>query len=121
MTRTLPPQFADLQQHADRWVVDSIDERVALRGTTPMAEIRNFYDAAIVRADEMLAYLEPMPLDEIDGEAACALKLLLGLAQASISIEIQGQPLPPKTTHPLGVHLISGVTPFGEPVSETAA
>lgn len=118
---TLPSQFADLQIYVDRWAVDSVDERIALRGTTPMADIRQFYDAAIVRASEMLDYLDPMPLHELEGPDACVMKLLLGLAQASIAVEIQGQPLPPKTTHPLGVHLVSGVTPFGDPVSGAAA
>jgi len=41
------------------------------------------------------------------------MQLLLGLAQSSIAVEIQGQPLPPKTSYPLAVRLVSGVAPYG--------
>lgn len=110
---TLPPAFAELEKFAAIWAKPSVDERIFVRGTNSMESITDFYDAAIVRAEEMLTYLDQFPLHDMPVDAANLLKLLLGLAQASVAVEIQGQPLPPKTTHPLGVHLVSGIAPFG--------
>lgn len=109
----LPPQFGELERFVSMWAGFTLNERMDARGRNSMAEIREFYDAAIVRAEEMLAYLKPFPLDNLPEQAGCVLRLLLGLVHASIAVEIQGQPLPPKTTFPLGVHLISGIAPFG--------
>lgn len=78
-----------------------------------MSEIQAFYNAAIDRAGDILHYLDQFPLGDMPGDAERLMQLLLGLAQSSIAVEIQGQPLPPKTTYPLAVRLISGVEPFG--------
>lgn len=115
MTTTiqLPEAFADLQPFVAKWAKPTTNERLAARCASSMEEIRTFYDAAIVRAEAALDYLDRLDLHDLSEDAACLMQLLLGLVQASIAVEIQGQPLPPKTTAPLGVSLVSGAAPFG--------
>jgi len=109
----LPAAFAELQRYVPIWAGHTVNDRIAARGHCSMEEITAFYDAAIVRAPEMLTYLEQFDLFDMPPEAGCLTRLLMGLAQASVAVEIQGQPMPPKTTFPLGVSLLSGVAPFG--------
>ncbi|VWX50006.1 hypothetical protein [Novosphingobium sp. 9U] len=113
MSNLLPPSFADLEAFVPFWARETVNARIDARCSSEMVETRAFYDAAIERAPAMLDYLEDMPLHSLAPDAANLMKLLLGLAQASIAIEIQGQPLPPKTEYPFRVELISGVAPFG--------
>lgn len=113
-TQALPPQFAELERFVPRWAEASFNDRLNVRGIVPMTEITEFYDACIGRAQDMLDYVSGYPIgSDLPAEAASVFRLLLGLVHASVSVEIQGQPLPPKTTYPLGVKVVSGLTPFG--------
>ena len=109
----LPPGFEDLEQFVAMWAKPTVNERIDARWGGSMGDIQEFYDAAIDRAPQMLEYLNTLPLYDLPEDAGRLLQLLLGLAQCSISVEIQGQPLPPKTSYPLAVRLVSGVQPFG--------
>ena len=112
-TPQLPAQFADLERFVAFWARSSVDGRVDSRCSSSMDAISEFYDATIPRAAAMVEYLDQFPLYDMPESAGCLMRLLLALAHASIAVEIQGQPLPPQTTYPLGVKLISGVAPFG--------
>ena len=109
----LPDAFADLERFVAKWAKPTTDERLAARTASTMDEITAFYDAMIVRADAALAHLEPFDLHALPAREATLLQLLLALVQASMAVEIQRQPLPPKTRHPLGVSLVGGAIPFG--------
>jgi hypothetical protein len=111
--RKLPSAFAELEPFVEVWAKPTVNERLAARGTSSMAEITAFYDAMIVRGDDALAYLDGFNLNDMPEDAACLMQLLLGLVQASVAVEIQRQPLPPGTTFPFHVSLISGAEPFG--------
>lgn len=113
MTRLLPPAFADLERFVPYWACSTVNERIDARCKNTMPDIRAFYDAMIVRAADMLAHLENGAMHELAEDDATLLKLLLALAHAAIAVEIQQQPLPPKTTYPFRVKLVSGVAPFG--------
>lgn len=109
----LPSGFEDLEQFVAMWAKPTVNERIDARWGGSMEDIQEFYDAAIDRAPHMLEYLNALPLYDLPEDAGRLLQLLLGLAQCSIAVEIQGQPLPPKTSYPLAVRLVSGVQPFG--------
>ena len=114
MTRnSLPPEFADLEKYVEVWARPTVDERIDARWGNSMENIREFYDAAIERAPAMLDYLDRFPLHDMPQDVGRLIQLLLGLAQSSIAVEIQGQPLPPKTSYPLAVRLVAGVAPYG--------
>lgn len=110
---TLPGQFAVLERFIPLWAKSTVNERVDARCSLTMPEIREFYDITIERASEMLEYLEQFPLHEMPEDAARLMQLLMSLVQASVAVEIQGQPLPPKTDYPFPVKLVSGVAPYG--------
>ena len=109
----LPPAFADLERFVPYWAGATVNERIDARCKSEMPEIREFYDAMIVRAAEILTHLDDRPMHELADDDANLMKLLLALAHAAIAVEIQQQPLPPKTTYPFRVKLVSGVVPFG--------
>lgn len=109
----LPAQFAELEPYVDMWAKPTANERLAARGLCTMEEITEFYDAMIGRADEVLTYLDQFDLYDLPDDAATLMKLLLGLVQASMSVEIQQQQAPPNTSFPLHVSLVSGAEPFG--------
>lgn len=111
--RKLPATFAELEPFAPVWAKPTVDERLAARGTSTMEEITAFYDAMIVRADEVLSYLDQFALYDMPEDAACLMQLLLALVQASVAVEIQKQPLPPRTSFPFHVSMVSGAEPFG--------
>ena len=78
-----------------------------------MAAIRAFYNAATPRATEALEYCGEFPLHELPPDAATLFKLMLGLAQAAIAVEIHGQARAPGTPWPNTIVLERGTAPFG--------
>ncbi|MGD9663785.1 MAG: hypothetical protein AB7U34_01030 [Novosphingobium sp.] len=112
-SRKLPDGFAELEQFVDVWAKPTVNERLAARGTSSMEEITAFYDATIARGDDILNYLDDFDLYDLPDDAARLMLLLLALVQASVAVEIQRQPLPPRTSFPFHVSLVSGAEPFG--------
>ena len=86
---------------------------MAARTASDMATIRAFYDAAAARAAEALEYCAQFPLHELPEDAANLFKLMLGLAQATIAVEIHGAPRAPGTPWPNSIVLERGAAPFG--------
>ena len=69
MTPVLPPEFADLEPFSD-WCLPTEAERYAKRLASSMDEMQAFYDAAFPRLEQILAYLDALPLDALPDEAA---------------------------------------------------
>lgn len=90
--RLLPPEFSDLEPFAANWALSSFDARMQHRAASSMNEIRRFYDAAQPRADAAMIYLEQFPLHQMPQDATCLLRLMYGLAQAAMAVEVHGQP-----------------------------
>jgi len=109
----LPSGFAALEPFVATWAKPTVNERLDARCRSSMDDIRGFYEATIERAPEMLTYLDDFELDRMPEDAGRLMQLLLALAQVSVAVEIQGQPLPANCRYPLGVSLTRGVTPFG--------
>jgi hypothetical protein len=109
----LPPGFEDLEPFVAHWAGETTHARMNTRATSDITAIRDFYDAMIGRADEAIAYCERFPIDALPDDAARLFRLILGLAQAAIAIEIHGQPRAPGTPWPHSIRLERGATPFG--------
>jgi len=109
----LPGGFEELQEFLGTWDGATTDERVAIRVACPMPEIRRFYDAATPRAEAALDLLSSRPLDALTFEEQALLRLMLGLAQASVAVEIHGAPGAPNAPPKHGVHVEHGPAPFG--------
>ncbi len=93
----LPPEFSDLEPFARDWCLASEPERYAKRLASSMDEMQAFYDALFPRAQEVIAYLEEFPLQELPEDAQRLLHLLYSLIMVSFPVEIWRQPYLPDT------------------------
>ena len=109
----LPPAFAELAPFVAHWARATANERVAARSVLPLDDIRAVYDAMVPRLDEAIDYIDSIGLHTLTPEAATLTRLVLGLGQASIAIEIHGAPIKPGTVFPHGIHVQPGPVPFG--------
>ena len=74
----LPPSFEDLEPLvADGWSLSTWTERNTKRYASTMEELRSFYDRLMVRADDALAYLATIDLENIEPQDLHLLHYLL--------------------------------------------
>ena len=112
-TSQLPPIFAELAPFVAHWACPTTNERVRARSLLPQEDIQAFYDAMVPRLDEAIDYIDSVGLHTLTPEAATLTRLVLGLGQASIAIEIHGAPIKPGTVFPHGILVQRGPVPFG--------
>jgi len=112
-TDRLPPQFAELQPFVDHWARPTTNERVAARSVLSQTEIRAFYDAMVPRLNDAIDYIDSVGLHALTPEADVLTRLVLGLGQASIAVEVHGAPIKPGTVFPHGIRVERGPVPFG--------
>jgi hypothetical protein len=72
-------------------------ERLAKRLSSTMAEMQEFYDAIAPRAEEVIAYLDAVPLDALSAEQTNLLHLVYSMIQVSFPVECWRQPNVPDT------------------------
>ena len=94
MSPVLPPEFADLEPFAD-WCLPSEAERYAKRLSSSMDEMQAFYDAAFPRFQQILTYLDDLPLDDLPEDAHRLLELSYSLVNISFPVEVWRQPRVP--------------------------
>jgi hypothetical protein len=94
MSPVLPPEFADLEPFAD-WCLPSEAERYAKRLSSSMDEMQAFYDAAFPRLEQILTYLDDLPLDDLPEDAHRLLELSYSLVNISFPVEVWRQPRVP--------------------------
>lgn len=90
-TVTLPEQFKDLERFGD-WVLPTERERSAKRLSSPYSEIEDVYNSLLPRLDEMLAYLNGFPLNDLPENEGRLLLLAIVLAEVAPAVEFFGQP-----------------------------
>jgi hypothetical protein len=91
---TLPADFAELEPFAG-WALPTADERYDKRLASSIDELQAFYDAAFLRLDEALAYLDQFALDTLPDDAKNLLRLLSSLVTVSFPVEVWRQPRVP--------------------------
>ena len=91
-TNMLPRQFSALEDLAKEWALPTEAERVQKRLSSAMPEIRAFYDAILPHMEEVLAYLNQFPLDDMPPDATRLLHLSFSLAEVSLAVEWWGEP-----------------------------
>lgn len=106
----LPDGFEDLEPFVSYWAVAGQNERRHQRCDTTIEEIRRFYDAMLPRADAAMKSLADFPLRDMPGPEARLMRLVLSLAQASMSIEIQGGARVPNAPWPDTVRILTEET-----------
>lgn len=96
MTATLlPSQFADLESYARTWCLPSEDERYARRLASTMPEMQQFYDVITPRVEDVLAYCDTCPYEDLPEQAQNLLYLLYSMITVSFPVEVWSQPRVP--------------------------
>lgn len=90
----LPSEFADLEPYLD-WDLATEPERYAKRLSSTMAEMQAFYDAAFPRMNDVIAYCDKFPLDDLPEDARTLMHMMQSLITVSFPIEAWKQPKVP--------------------------
>ncbi len=90
----LPAEFADLEPYLD-WDLATEPERYAKRLASSMTEMQAFYDAAFPRLEDVIAYCDRFPLDELPEDARTLMHMMQSLINVSFPIEAWKQPRVP--------------------------
>lgn len=93
MTR-LPSAFAEFESFAQKWCLATEAERWAMRLSTPMPEIREFYDAFSPRFEEAIDYCDKFRLDDLPEDALSLLHLVYSMIMVSMAVEVFGTQKP---------------------------
>lgn len=86
----LPSEFAEFEDLVPGWALADSTARLEKRLTTPLADIRAFYDRVLPQAPRALAFLAERQLGALSAEEEQLLKLLLSLAEMGPAIEWYG-------------------------------
>lgn len=83
----LPAQFSDLERFCGKWLRTTEAGRNEVRISSTMEEIRDFYDVFLPRFEEVIGYLNRIPLDDLPGPDRNLLTLTFSFVEASAPIE----------------------------------
>ena len=92
--KRLPSAFTELERFADKWCLPTEPERWEARLSTPMLELRDFYETFAPRFEEAIDYCDKFPLDDIPEDALNLLHLVYSMIMVSMAIEVFGQQKP---------------------------
>lgn len=90
----LPAAFAELEPFID-WAIPTEAARYQKRLNSSMAEMREFYDAMIIRADDARKYLDESGYPDLSPEDTRLLWLLFSLIVVSYPVDVFGRPQVP--------------------------
>src|SRR5688572_10673527 len=105
----LPAAFAELEPFIE-WAIPTEKERYLKRLNTSMDEMREFYDAIVIRADDARKYLDHSDYPDLPPEALRLLWMLFSLITVSYAVDVFGQAQVPDSG-------ASYVERIGEPVT----
>lgn len=92
--KKLPSAFAELEPFAEEWCLSTEKQRWDMRMATPMAQMREFYDAFSPRLEEAIEYCDKFPLDDVPEDALSLLHLIYSMIMVSMAIEVFGRQRP---------------------------
>ena len=90
----LPSEFADLEPFLD-WDLATEPERYTKRLASTMTEMQVFYDVAFPRLNDVIAYCDKYPLDDLPEDVRTLMHLMQSLVMVSFPIEAWKQPRVP--------------------------
>ena len=90
----LPEQFAELDQFA-AWILESQDDRYALRLASSMDEMTALYKAVMARIADIIEYCNQFDIDDMPEPARKLMLLTYSFIQASFPVEAWKQPRVP--------------------------
>ena len=89
---TLPEGFADLEPYVTDWARRTRKERYDLRLSKTIEELSDFYDSIAQRAEEAIAYLDELDLNDLPEDATRLLHLLYSMILVSYPVNVFMQP-----------------------------
>lgn len=87
----LPERFSALQGYVRTWALETETQRNICRHQQSMESIAAFKDAMLAHMDEVIAFVNASPLDQLNEEQATLLKMLLSLAEIAPAVECYNQ------------------------------
>jgi hypothetical protein len=90
--RSLPEGFADLEGYVADWARPTRTERYETRLAKTIEELCEFYDAIARRAEEAIAYLDGLDLNDLPEDADRLLQLLYSMILVSYPVNVFMQP-----------------------------
>lgn len=97
MTIRLPKKFETLEPFAAIWALPTQNQRQQRRISSSRGELKAFYDAILPLIDDIIAYVDGFPLDQLPRAAQPVFHLALSLAEVAPHIELYGGD--PKVPH----------------------
>ena len=90
----LPQGFDYLQPYIGNWgSLENQKDRYLLRQRSDMGSLKQFYDDAAPRLEEIFTYLDRFPVTEpLPASEQLLFDITLGLAEAAQAIEFYGEP-----------------------------
>jgi hypothetical protein len=82
----LPSEFVELEPHLD-WDLATEPERYAKRLASSMPQMQEFYNVAFPRLNDVIAYCDKYPMDDLPEEARTLMHLMQSLVMVSFPIE----------------------------------
>ncbi|MGZ4793370.1 MAG: hypothetical protein ACXWBO_16065 [Ilumatobacteraceae bacterium] len=92
--KRLPSAFAELETFADKWCLPTEPERWEARLSTPMPQLREFYDTFTPRFEEAIDYCDKFPLGDLPDDVLNLLHLTYSMIMVSMAIEVFGTQKP---------------------------
>ena len=90
----LPVEFVDLEPFS-AWILETQPERYGKRLASTMAQLQAFYDVAFPRIQDLIAYANQFPLDDMPEEARRVMRLIFSLIEVGFPVECWRQPRVP--------------------------
>jgi hypothetical protein len=88
INNTLPPGFSDLESYVESWALATRAGRYAARLDRPFDELVRFYDAVAPRAEEAIAYLDRLDINNLPDDAKRLLNLLYSMILVSYAVNV---------------------------------
>jgi hypothetical protein len=84
----LPQEFSDLEPFGSDWALPTRAQRYEARLSKPFDELVSFYDAVAPRAEEAIAYLNGLDIDDLPDDAAALLHMLYSMILVSYAVNV---------------------------------
>jgi hypothetical protein len=84
----LPQEFCDLEPFVADWALPTRAQRYEARLSKPFDELVRFYDAVAPRAEDAIAYLNGLDIDDLPDEATTLLHLLYSMILVSYAVNV---------------------------------
>ena len=87
---SFPEQFSDLEQYRNQWAKPTERERHRSRLTTPVTDLRPFYEAMLGHMDNLVSHLDQFPMDDLPPAESDLLLMSLSFMEVSLPVEMHG-------------------------------